>query len=45
MSDDCPYRYDDMQLVTYTPQECLDDPQLGCEDLIAYARFNKQSNA
>jgi hypothetical protein len=34
-----------MQLVTYTPQECLEDPRDGCRDLIAYARFNNQANS
>lgn len=32
-----------MELVTYTPQECVNSTISGCEYLVAYARFNKRS--
>jgi hypothetical protein len=31
-----------MELITFTPQECIDGRIVGCEKLVAYARFNKQ---
>ena len=40
VSKDCPLRYTEMELVTFTPNECLDGTLDGCEDLVAYARFN-----
>ena len=39
---DCPFRYSEMELITFTPQECIDGRVVGCEKLVAYARFNKQ---
>lgn len=43
VSDDCPYRYSEMELNTFTPQECISGLIVGCENLVAYARYNKQS--
>lgn len=40
VADSCPWRYEEMLLVTYTPIECLDGELTGCDDLVAYARFN-----
>jgi len=31
-----------MELVTFTPQECMDGRIEGCEQLVSYARFNKR---
>lgn len=42
VSDDCPYRYSEMELITFTPLECQDGSIDGCENLTAYARFNIQ---
>jgi hypothetical protein len=42
VSDDCPYRYEEMELVSYTPNECVSGMVPGCEDLVAYLRFNKR---
>lgn len=42
VSDNCPYRYEEMELVTFTPQECIDKKMVGCDKLVAYTRFNKR---
>ena len=39
VSDSCPWRVAEMELVTYTPIECSTDENLNCEHLAAYARF------
>ena len=39
VSNDCPWRYEEMSLISYTPQECYDDDSLSCADLVAYARY------
>jgi len=40
VSSDCPYRYYEMELISYTPEECLEETKtMGCEELRAYARF------
>lgn len=31
-----------MDLITFTPLECLNNQVLGCDQLVAYARFNKR---
>lgn len=43
MPEDCPYRYEEMELVTFTPIECLDNTVKGCDNVVSYARFNKRS--
>lgn len=40
VSDDCNWRWDEMELVTFTPKICLDQTLEGCEYLVAYARVN-----
>lgn len=35
----CKWRYDEMELVSFTPKECLVDKALGCDKLVAHARF------
>jgi len=43
VSAECPWRFEEMELVSYTPQECLDNPTiLGCDQLVAFARFQMQ---
>jgi hypothetical protein len=32
-----------MQLITFTPEVCLDDSLPGCELLVSYARLQKRS--
>ena len=40
VSDECPWRVDEMELVKYTPLECLtEELHLHCETLQSYARF------
>jgi hypothetical protein len=36
----CHLRVDEMQLVSFLPQECRTGEIKNCEDLVAYARFN-----
>jgi hypothetical protein len=43
VSDDCPWRFEEMQLVTFTPDVCLSGEIVGCEYLVAYARINIKS--
>ena len=43
VSSDCPWRYEEMDLVTYTPIECVQENITACQFLVAYARFNKRS--
>ena len=40
VSDSCPWRYEEMSLVSYTPKECLQDKALSCEQLVAYIRVH-----
>lgn len=35
----CKWRYDEMELVSFTPDECIENPALGCNKLVAHARF------
>jgi len=37
---DCKFRSEEMQLVTFTPEHCLDKSRQGCEFLVAYARVS-----
>lgn len=39
ISDDCPYRPEEMTLVTFRPSACEDGTLKGCEQLVAYARI------
>ena len=39
VSDDCPWRYAEMTLVTFQPDVCAEQTVKGCEELIAYARI------
>ena len=38
VSSDCQYRYEEMELVTFTPDVCVNGELNGCENLVAYAR-------
>jgi hypothetical protein len=38
VSEDCPWRNEEMQLLTYTPHWCSKELK-GCEELVAYARI------
>lgn len=40
--ENCPWRYEEMELVTFTPDMCLTTEVKGCEYLVSYARFNKR---
>ncbi|CDW71083.1 adenylyl cyclase [Stylonychia lemnae] len=42
VSDDCPYRYEEMDLISFIPQQCIDFEIKGCDQLVSYARFNKR---
>ena len=42
MSDDCPHRYEEMRLISYTPKECLQDKSMACQELVAYARYQNK---
>lgn len=44
VSDDCPWRYEEMSLVTFTPDVCTNSELIGCEYLVAYARILQISN-
>ena len=35
----CQWRYDEMELVSFTPKECKENMLLGCDKLVAHARF------
>lgn len=39
VSDKCEWRFNEMELIQYTPSECLEDESLGCRQLKAYARY------
>ena len=41
--DDCPWRYEEMELVTFTPEVCLSKDVKGCDHIVPYARFNKRA--
>lgn len=43
VSDDCQWRFEEMQLVTFTPDVCTNGSIVGCEYLVAYARININS--
>lgn len=40
VDDSCKWRWEEMELITFTPQICLDRTLKGCEFLVAYARIN-----
>ena len=42
VKDSCPWRYEEMLLVTYTPSECQLNRTLGCDNLVSYARFQQK---
>lgn len=37
---DCEFRAEEMELITYTPQDCLDGKIENCQNMVAYARLN-----
>ena len=37
---DCKWRTEEMQLITFTPEQCLDKSRKGCEFLVGYARVS-----
>jgi len=39
VSSKCEWRYKEMELIAYTPTECYKYPELNCQNLKAYARF------
>lgn len=44
ISPDCPWRQEEMALVTFTPIDCLNGDLEGCEYLVAYARILQRAN-
>ena len=44
VSDDCPWRFEEMSLVTFTPDVCTNNELIGCEYLVAYARILQIAN-
>jgi len=40
--DDCPWRFEEMMLVSYTPIECNNNPELSCDQLVSYLRFHNK---
>ena len=40
VSDNCLWRFNEMELIQYTPSECLKDPSLSCKQLRAFARYS-----
>ena len=39
VSDECPWRYEEMTLVTFRPDVCSNGEVKGCEELVSYARI------
>ena len=39
LTDKCPHRYEEMELITYTPKECREGNGNNCKHLTSYARF------
>lgn len=33
-----------MELLAYTPKECLEDPKMNCANLVSYARYEMQKD-
>lgn len=42
VSDDCPWRFEEMIIVSFTPKQCFEDPTLGCDQLVSYLRFQNK---
>ena len=42
VSDSCPWRYEEMDLISFIPSECLNFKVEGCDQLVSFARFNKR---
>jgi len=43
VQDDCPWRYEEMSLISFTPQECRKNKEMSCEHLISYIRYQNQN--
>lgn len=41
----CEWRVEEMELVRFTPIQCLDDPSLNCDKMAVYARFKVKLEA
>jgi len=37
--DSCPWRFEEMTLISYTPKECLEDKTMNCDQLVSYVRY------
>ena len=44
ISKDCPWRPEEMSLVTFRPEACESGVIKGCEELVAYARIVNPTN-
>lgn len=44
IGDNCPWRFEEMSLVTFTPDVCVSGEVVGCEYLVAYARILRTAN-
>lgn len=44
VSNDCPWRFEEMELIGYTPNECLQNigHLEGCDQMVAYIRIQSQ---
>lgn len=40
----CELRTGEMQLISYSPSECLNDPKLQCKELAAYVRLDVKAS-
>lgn len=43
--DECPWRFEEMSLITYKPEVCVSGEVQGCEELVAYARVVENVNS
>lgn len=43
MSSECIYRAEEMELIAFTPVECIKHENLHCDKLVSYARFQRKS--
>jgi len=41
----CEWRVEEMDLVRFTPVQCIEDPNLNCDKLVSFARFKVKLEA
>ena len=42
VGSDCPFRFEEMEIISYTPTECEQSIANNCNELEAFVRFNKR---